>query len=135
MTSPAAPAPILPGATIGILGSGQLGRMLTIAAKQMGYSVSIYSPDKDSPAGQVADREVVGAYEDLNAVRAFAQSVDVVTFEFENVPSATSVLKVSTARSQPTLSTGSLEVLPFAVSWFPGALNKGIFSLPKNDRW
>ncbi len=89
MTSPAAPAPILPGATIGILGSGQLGRMLTIAAKQMGYSVSIYSPDKDSPAGQVADREVVGAYEDLNAVRAFAQSVDVVTFEFENVPSAT----------------------------------------------
>lgn len=89
MTSPAAPAPILPGATIGILGSGQLGRMLTIAAKQMGYSVSIYSPDKDSPAGQVADREVVGAYEDLNAVRAFAQSVNVVTFEFENVPSAT----------------------------------------------
>lgn len=89
MTATDAPAPILPGATIGILGSGQLGRMLTIAAKQMGYAVSIYSPDKDSPAGQVADHEVVGAYEDLNAVRAFAQSVDVVTFEFENVPSAT----------------------------------------------
>jgi 5-(carboxyamino)imidazole ribonucleotide synthase len=82
-------APILPGATIGILGSGQLGRMLAIAARQLGYRVAIFSPDADSPAGQVADREVVASYLDLDRVREFALSVDVVTFEFENVPSAT----------------------------------------------
>ena len=81
--------PLLPGATIGILGSGQLGRMLAIAAKQLGYRVAIFSPDSDSPAGQVADQETVARYEDLNAVREFARQVDVVTFEFENVPSAT----------------------------------------------
>ena len=54
--------PLLPGSTIGILGSGQLGRMLTIAAKQLGYRVAIYSPDADTPAGQVADVEAVGDY-------------------------------------------------------------------------
>ena len=80
---------IAPGATIGMLGSGQLGRMLAIAAREMGYRVRTFSPDADSPTGQVADLEVVAAYEDLDAVRAFAKQVDVVTFEFENVPSAT----------------------------------------------
>ena len=80
---------IAPGATIGMLGSGQLGRMLAIAAREMGYRIKTFSPDADSPTGQVADLEVVAAYEDLHAVRAFAQQVDVVTFEFENVPSAT----------------------------------------------
>ncbi len=81
---------LLPGATIGILGSGQLGRMLALAARQLGYRIQVYSPEADSPAGQVADREWVGQYEDLVQVREFARSVDVVTFEFENVPSATS---------------------------------------------
>lgn len=81
---------ILPGATLGVLGSGQLGRMFTIAARRLGYRVHVYSPDTDTPAGQVGDREFVAAYEDLDAVRAFARSVSVVTFEFENVPSATS---------------------------------------------
>lgn len=80
---------ILPGETLGILGSGQLGRMFTLAARQMGYRVHTYSPEKDTPTGQVADREVVGAYEDLDAVRDFARQVRVVTFEFENVPAAT----------------------------------------------
>ena len=80
---------IAPGATIGMLGSGQLGRMLALAAREMGYRIKTFSPDADSPTGQVADLEVVAAYEDLNAVRAFAKQVDVVTFEFENVPSAT----------------------------------------------
>jgi 5-(carboxyamino)imidazole ribonucleotide synthase len=80
---------ILPGSTIGVLGSGQLGRMLAIAAKQMGYRVAIFSPEADTPAGQVADREVVADYNDLDAVAAFAKSVDVVTFEFENIPFAT----------------------------------------------
>lgn len=89
--SEAAPiTPILPGATLGILGSGQLGRMLAIAARQLGYRIHVYSPDTDSPAGQVADREFVGDYLDLEGVREFARSVQVVTFEFENIPSPTS---------------------------------------------
>lgn len=79
---------ILPGATVGVLGSGQLGRMFAIAARRMGYRVHTYSPDTDTPTGQVADLEVVGPYEDLDAVRRFAGGVSVVTFEFENVPYA-----------------------------------------------
>jgi 5-(carboxyamino)imidazole ribonucleotide synthase len=78
---------IAPGATLGVLGSGQLGRMFTIAARRMGYRVHTFSPDQDTPTGQVADREVTAAYEDLDALRTFARDVAVVTFEFENVPS------------------------------------------------
>lgn len=80
--------PILPGATIGILGGGQLGRMLAIAARRMGYRIHIFTPDTDSPAGQLADRTVTAAYDDEAAVKAFARQVDVVTFEFENVSAA-----------------------------------------------
>jgi 5-(carboxyamino)imidazole ribonucleotide synthase len=76
---------IPPGATLGVLGSGQLGRMFAIAARRMGYRVHTLSPDYDTPTGQVADREVTAAYDDLDAVRGFARAVDVVTFEFENV--------------------------------------------------
>jgi 5-(carboxyamino)imidazole ribonucleotide synthase len=75
-----------PGAALGVLGSGQLGRMFTIAARRMGYRVHTFSPDEDTPTGQVADVEVTASYEDLEALRAFAAQVDVVTFEFENVP-------------------------------------------------
>ena len=78
---------IAPGATLGVLGSGQLGRMFTIAARRMGYRVHTFSPDQDTPTGQVADREITAPYEDLEALRAFAKDVAVVTFEFENVPS------------------------------------------------
>ena len=77
---------ILPGATIGVLGSGQLGRMFTIAARRLGYRVHVLSPDDDTPTGQVADVEVRTSYNDLDAVAEFARRVDVVTFEFENVP-------------------------------------------------
>lgn len=83
------PGMIEPGATIGVLGSGQLGRMFTIAARKMGYRVHTYSPDDDTPTGQVADLEVQAAYDDLDRVREFASQVSVVTFEFENVPAAT----------------------------------------------
>ncbi|HET9704899.1 MAG TPA: 5-(carboxyamino)imidazole ribonucleotide synthase [Vicinamibacterales bacterium] len=76
---------LLPGATIGVLGSGQLGRMLALEARRMGYRVHTLSPEVDTPTGQVADLEVEAAYDDLDAIRAFARSVDVVTFEFENV--------------------------------------------------
>ena len=75
-----------PGATIGVLGSGQLGRMFAIAARRMGYRVHTFSPDDDTPTGQVADVEITARYDDLDALRAFARNVDVVTFEFENVP-------------------------------------------------
>ncbi len=75
-----------PGSTIGVLGSGQLGRMFAIAARRMGYRVHTFSPDDDTPTGQVADVEVTAAYDDLDALRAFARNVHVVTFEFENVP-------------------------------------------------
>jgi len=79
---------IPPGATVGVLGSGQLGRMFAIAARRMGYRVHTLSPDDDTPTGQVADREIKAAYDDLDAVRAFARGVSVVTFEFENVSAA-----------------------------------------------
>jgi 5-(carboxyamino)imidazole ribonucleotide synthase len=82
-------SPILPGATIGVLGSGQLGRMFAIAARRMGYRVHTFSPDEDTPTGQIADVEIMASYDDLDAVAAFASRVDVVTFEFENVPTAT----------------------------------------------
>jgi 5-(carboxyamino)imidazole ribonucleotide synthase len=80
--------PILPGAAIGVLGSGQLGRMFAIAARQMGYRVHTFSSETDTPTGQVADVEIAAPYDDLDAVRRFAQAVQVVTFEFENVPAA-----------------------------------------------
>jgi 5-(carboxyamino)imidazole ribonucleotide synthase len=80
---------ILPGSTIGVFGSGQLGRMFAIEARKMGYRVHTFSPDRDTPMGQVADLETTAPYEDLDRVRQFARNVDVVTFEFENVPSAT----------------------------------------------
>ncbi len=81
--------PILPNSTIGVFGSGQLGRMFAIEARKMGYRVHTFSPASDTPTGQVADFETSANYEDLGAVEKFARSVDVVTFEFENVPSKT----------------------------------------------
>ena len=79
---------ILPGSTIGVFGSGQLGRMFAIEARKMGYRVHTFSPLTDTPTGQVADIETCAQYEDLDAVNEFAKSVDVITFEFENVPAA-----------------------------------------------
>jgi len=97
--------PVLPGATIGVLGSGQLGRMFTIAARRMGYRVHTYSPDSDTPTGQVADVEVTAAYDDLDQVCAFAKQVSVVTFEFENVPAATAA---AAERCAPVRPSGSI---------------------------
>jgi 5-(carboxyamino)imidazole ribonucleotide synthase len=77
-----------PGATLGVLGSGQLGRMFAIAARRMGYRVHTLSPGVDTPTGQVADAEIEADYDDLDAIRAFARGVDVITFEFENVSTA-----------------------------------------------
>ena len=74
-----------PGSTIGILGGGQLGRMLAIAAAKLGYRTHIYAPGLSGPATEVAARWTHGAYDDPRAVAAFAAQVDVVTYEFENV--------------------------------------------------
>lgn len=79
---------ISPGKTIGVLGGGQLGRMLAQAATRLGYRVHVYEPQANSPAGAVAHEEVNAPYEDLAALTAFARRCDVVTYEFENVPAA-----------------------------------------------
>lgn len=71
---------------VGILGGGQLGRMLTLAASRLGVRTHVYAPDEDPVAGMVAARQTCAGYEDTDALAAFAASVDVVTFEFENVP-------------------------------------------------
>jgi 5-(carboxyamino)imidazole ribonucleotide synthase len=75
-----------PGSTIGIVGGGQLGRMLAIAAAGLGYRCHIYAPDRDSPAALVSARFTQGAFDDEAALARFAGEVDVVTYEFENVP-------------------------------------------------
>jgi 5-(carboxyamino)imidazole ribonucleotide synthase len=94
--------PILPGSAIGVLGSGQLGRMFAIAARRMGYRVHTLSPDEDTPTGQVADLEITAPYEDLDAVRRFASGVSVVTFEFENVPAETAAAAARCAPVRPS---------------------------------
>ncbi|WP_010632490.1 5-(carboxyamino)imidazole ribonucleotide synthase [Sporolactobacillus vineae] len=76
---------ILPGQTIGILGGGQLGRMMAIAAKQMGYRIAVLDPTEDCPCAQVADKAIVADYDDPEAARQMAEIADVVTYEFENV--------------------------------------------------
>ena len=75
-----------PGAVIGILGGGQLGRMLSVAASRLGLKTHIYEPGANPPAGQVADAVTTAAYEDTAALERFAASVDVITYEFENIP-------------------------------------------------
>src|ERR1700736_4835515 len=77
---------IAPGATIGVLGGGQLGRMFGIAARRLGYRVHTYEASPDSPAGQISDREFTGSYTNEAAIAEFVDSVDVITFEFENIP-------------------------------------------------
>ena len=93
--------PVLPGSTIGVLGSGQLGRMFAIAARRMGYRVHTFSPDYDTPTGQVADVEVTAPYDDLDRVREFARRVDVVTFEFENVSAEAAAAAAAHAPVRP----------------------------------
>ncbi len=123
--------PVLPGATIGILGSGQLGRMLALSARARGYGVAVFSPERDSPAGQLADREVIGAYDDIDAIRAFAGTVAVLTFEFENISSAAAEAAASATlvrpggwvlhtsqqrvREKQWLATHGIPTAPFAV--------------------
>jgi 5-(carboxyamino)imidazole ribonucleotide synthase len=80
--------PLPPGSTIGVLGGGQLGRMLALAAARLGFDVTILEPEPDSPASRVAARTLQAPYDDAEALKTLAATCDVVTFEFENVPAA-----------------------------------------------
>jgi 5-(carboxyamino)imidazole ribonucleotide synthase len=104
MTTP----PVSPGMTIGILGGGQLGRMLALAAADLGLACHIYCPDQRSAAFAVAAARTVAPYDDEAALAAFAEAVDVVTYEFENIPAAT--LQALHGRVPVFPDTRSLEV-------------------------
>ena len=93
--------PLAPGSTIGILGGGQLGRMLSVAAARLGFVCHIYEPGTEPPAGHVAHRVTTASYDDAVALRAFGESVDVITYEFENVPTAALDLLESLAPIRP----------------------------------
>ncbi|HLO76315.1 MAG TPA: 5-(carboxyamino)imidazole ribonucleotide synthase [Magnetospirillum sp.] len=95
-------APLPPGGTIGIIGGGQLGRMSALAAARLGYRVHVFCPESDSPTEQVAAAATVAEYTDLAALEAFARAVDVVTFEFENIPAESVRLLASLVPVRPS---------------------------------
>jgi 5-(carboxyamino)imidazole ribonucleotide synthase len=88
-TSPSRGTPVAPGGTIGILGGGQLGRMLALAAARLGLKTHIFSDDPEAPAFQVCATRTHGDYRDASALTAFAATCDAITYEFENVPAET----------------------------------------------
>jgi 5-(carboxyamino)imidazole ribonucleotide synthase len=122
---------ILPGQTIGIIGGGQLGRMMALSARAMGYRIAVLDPVEDSPCGQVADYKVIGDYDDLEAIRKLAEVSDVITYEFENidagalewlcnqayVPQGKSLLEVTQDRvkEKGAIANAGVEVAPYAV--------------------
>lgn len=90
-----------PGSTIGVVGGGQLGRMLAMAGTQLGYRTHVFAPEASGPAADVAVGWTQGSYEDAAALRGFAQAVDVITYEFENVPSAAVAVLAGLGHVQP----------------------------------
>lgn len=122
--------PILPGATLGMLGGGQLGRMFALAAARMGYKVVVFAPEEESPAGEVAHQYIRARYDDRSALDSFAEQTQVITLEFENIPVETlnylnqrvpvrpgsRVLEVSQQRitEKSTLQAAGFAVTPFA---------------------
>lgn len=102
------PMPLAPGSTLGIVGGGQLGRMIALAAANYGLKVHVYAPDADSPAFDVAARTTCGAYDDAEALTRFAQSVDAVTYEFENIPRETADLLARNAALHPSADALSI---------------------------
>ncbi|MBB6450841.1 5-(carboxyamino)imidazole ribonucleotide synthase [Geomicrobium halophilum] len=133
---------IIPGNTIGILGGGQLGRMMALEAKAMGYSIAVLEPKANSPAAQVADEEIVASYDDEEAVRRLAAASDVVTFEFENVdtrtaaileeegklPQGVDLLRICQhrLREKEALSKAALDVAPYVAVTSLETLEEGI---------
>jgi len=96
-----ATAPVPPGAVVGVLGGGQLGRMFTLAARRLGYRVHVLTDVPDSPAGQVADVEICAELQDPEAVAAFARDVRVVTIEWENIPAEAAEVAAQTVPVRP----------------------------------
>jgi 5-(carboxyamino)imidazole ribonucleotide synthase len=95
-------SPLPPGSTIGIIGGGQLGRMAALAAARLGYRVHVYCPEPDSPTAQVTAAATVAEYDDAAALEQFARAVDVVTFEFENIPADSVRLLASLVPVRPS---------------------------------
>jgi len=130
--------PLLPGATLGMLGGGQLGRMFTIAARTMGYRVAVLDPDANSPAGQLADIHLHASYSDPDAIRELASLAGAVTTEFENVPADTLIELARHCRAAPSadavavvqdrirekrwLAANGFATAPFAVVETPDAV-------------
>ncbi|TYS67901.1 5-(carboxyamino)imidazole ribonucleotide synthase [Sutcliffiella horikoshii] len=120
---------IVPPATIGIIGGGQLGRMMALSAKAMGFKIAVLDPTPDSPCGQVADIEITAAFTDMEAIKKLASLSDVVTYEFENIdyealtwleenaylPQGSEVLKVTQHRGteKRAIEAAGLQVAPF----------------------
>jgi len=122
---------VLPGQTIGIIGGGQLGRMMALAAKAQGFRIAVLDPAEDSPCGQVADYKIVADYDDFSAIERLAAISDVLTYEFENidadalksvsdrafVPQGTELLEITKDRinEKKAIQAAGIEVAPFAV--------------------
>ncbi|TFZ59893.1 5-(carboxyamino)imidazole ribonucleotide synthase [Methylorubrum sp. Q1] len=102
MASPTSSPQIRPGGTLGIVGGGQLGRMIALAAANYGLKVHLYAPDADSPAFDVAHAHTLAPYDDAAALAAFADACDVVTYEFENIPHATAAVLAEHATLRPS---------------------------------
>lgn len=136
---------ILPGQTIGVIGGGQLGQMMTLAAKSMGFRVIVLDPTPNSPCGQVADEQIVAAYNDLAAVKILAEKTDVITYEFENidanalswltkhayVPQGTEILRVTQNRiyEKATIQKAGVPVVPYEVILNQTELEHGLENL------
>ncbi|MGD6994630.1 5-(carboxyamino)imidazole ribonucleotide synthase [Sutcliffiella horikoshii] len=133
---------ITPPATIGIIGGGQLGRMMALSAKAMGFKIAVLDPTPDSPCGQVADIEITAAFNDMEAIKKLASLSDVVTYEFENIdyealtwleenaylPQGSEVLKVTQHRAteKMAIEAAGLQVAPFMEVTTEAELNEAI---------
>lgn len=133
---------IVPPATIGIIGGGQLGRMMALSAKAMGFKIAVLDPTPDSPCGQVADIEITAAFNDMEAIKKLASLSDVVTYEFENIdydaltwleenaylPQGSEVLKVTQHRAteKMAIEAAGLKVAPFMEVTTKEELNEAI---------
>ncbi len=133
---------IVPPATIGIIGGGQLGRMMALSAKAMGFKIAVLDPTPDSPCGQVADIEITAAFNDMEAIKKLASLSDVVTYEFENIdyealtwleenaylPQGSEVLKVTQHRAteKMAIEAAGLQVAPFMEVTTQEELNEAI---------
>jgi len=136
---------VLPGSTIGILGGGQLGRMMALAAREMGYRIACLDPQTDSPCGQVADFAYTGAFDDIETALEMAQHCDVITYEFENVddamvealqqkhylPQGKDILAITRhrIREKSTLASLGIPVAPFRPVQTLSQLNEALAEL------